>query len=87
MAVLLQCLAIPMHRPAGKTAPGRLAKLNDLISECRLSPVKGIDKPEPLGGTLSGWWSRRIREHRLVYRVTGNGAAQALEIAQCRYHY
>jgi toxin YoeB len=37
-----------------------------------------------LRGTLSGWWSRRIdREHRLVYRVRGD----ALEIAQCRYHY
>ncbi|MEI4487189.1 type II toxin-antitoxin system YoeB family toxin [Frigidibacter sp. MR17.14] len=39
-------------------------------------------------GDLSGWWLRRITsEHRLVYRVTGAGAAQALEIAQCRYHY
>jgi len=65
-----------------------LAKLNALISECSRSPFKGIGKPEPLGGNLSGWWSRRItQEHRLVYRVTGSGAAQALEIAQCRYHY
>jgi toxin YoeB len=32
--------------------------------------------------------TRRITgEHRLVYRVTGNDSAQALEIAQCRYHY
>lgn len=39
-------------------------------------------------GNLSGWWSRRInREHRLVYRVTGKGEAQALEVTQCRYHY
>ncbi|MFZ4380969.1 MAG: Txe/YoeB family addiction module toxin [Sandarakinorhabdus sp.] len=65
-----------------------LAKLNALISECSRSPFKGLGKPEPLGGNLSGWWSRRItQEHRLVYRVTGSGAAQALEIAQCRYHY
>lgn len=65
-----------------------LSKLNALIIECSRNPFKGIGKPETLGGNLSGWWSRRItQEHRLVYRVTGSGAAQALEIAQCRYHY
>ena len=65
-----------------------LARLNTLIEECRRHPFRGTGKPEPLGGNLSGWWSRRInREHRLVYRVTGKGDAQALEVAQCRYHY
>ena len=65
-----------------------LAKLNGLIEECSRHPFKGTGKPEPLGGNLSGWWSRRInQEHRLVYRVTGSGDAQALAIAQCRYHY
>jgi toxin YoeB len=65
-----------------------LAKLNALILECSRSPFKGIGKPEPFGGNLSGWWSRRLtQEHRLVYRMTGSGAGQALEIAQCRYHY
>lgn len=65
-----------------------LARLNALIDECRRHPFRGTGKPEPLGGNLSGWWSRRInREHRLVYRVTVSGDAQALEVAQCRYHY
>lgn len=65
-----------------------LARLNTLIDECRRHPFRGTGKPEPLGGNLSGWWSRRInREHRLVYRVTVSGDAQALEVAQCRYHY
>ena len=65
-----------------------LARLNGLIEECMRHPFRGTGRPEPLGGNLSGWWSRRItREHRLVYRVTGTGKAQALEIAQCRYHY
>jgi toxin YoeB len=65
-----------------------LARLNDLIKECSRDPFHGIGKPEPLGGNLSGWWSRRINsEHRLVYRVSGKGETQALEIAQCRYHY
>ncbi len=66
----------------------KLARLNALIEECRRHPFKGTGKPEPLGGNLSGWWSRRIdQQHRLVYRVTGKGEAQALEVAQCRYHY
>lgn len=63
-------------------------RLNVLLGEARRQPFKGVGKPEPLRGNLSGWWSRRITgEHRLVYRVSGASAAQALEIAQCRYHY
>lgn len=70
------------------TDPKLFAKCNALIEECRRHPFKGTGKPEPLGGNLSGWWSRRIsHEHRLVYRVAGSGAAQVLEVAQCRYHY
>ena len=65
-----------------------LDRINALLKECMRDPVRGLGKPEPLGGNLSGWWSRRINgEHRLVYRVTGKGAGQALEVAQCRYHY
>jgi toxin YoeB len=63
-------------------------KLNALIEECRRQPFKGTGKPEPLGGNLSGWWSRRISlEHRLVYRMAGAGKDQTLQVAQCRYHY
>lgn len=63
-------------------------KLMGLIEECRRDPFKGTGKPEPLGGNLSGWWSRRIsKEHRLVYRVVGKGDEQTLQVAQCRYHY
>lgn len=65
-----------------------LLKLNALIEECRRHPFTGTGKPEPLGGNLKGWWSRRIsHEHRLVYRVSGSGADQMLQVAQCRYHY
>ena len=68
----------------GKT----LDRVNALLKECTRDPFRGTGKPEPLGGNLSGWWSRRInREHRLVYRVTCKGEGQALEVAQCRYHY
>lgn len=65
-----------------------LARINLLLGECLRHPFNGIGKPEPLKRNLSGWWSRRITsEHRLVYRVSGAGEAQALEVLSCRYHY
>lgn len=65
-----------------------LARINDLIRECRRDPFRGTGKPEPLKGDLKGWWSRRVtKEDRLVYRVEGKGRNQRLEIAQCRFHY
>lgn len=65
-----------------------LERVNALLKEAMRDPFRGTGKPEPLSGNLSGWWSRRInREHRLVYRVTGKGDVQAIEVAQCRYHY
>lgn len=68
--------------------PDTLVRLNDLIRECARTPFRGTGKPEPLKGDLKGWWSRRITLHdRLVYRVTGTAPGQALEIAQCRFHY
>lgn len=68
--------------------PKVVARINGLISECLRDPFSGTGKPEALKQNLSGWWSRRITgEHRLVYRVSGKGETQALEVAQCRYHY
>jgi len=62
--------------------------INDLINDIRRDPFKGLGKPEPLKHGLQRFWSRRItREDRLVYRVTGTGGDQKLEIVQCRYHY
>lgn len=62
--------------------------INDLINDAKQTPFKGLGKPEPLKFDLKGWWSRRITgEHRLVYRVSGKGGDQRLEIASCRYHY
>lgn len=70
------------------TDPRMLERVNDLIRDARRNPFAGLGKPEPLRGELAGWWSRRIsQEHRLVYRVTGKGEVQALEIAACRFHY
>jgi toxin YoeB len=71
-----------------RTDPKILGAINDLIRDIERDPFRGLGKPEPLKHVLHGWWSRRITgEHRLVYRVSGKGTAQRLEIAQCRYHY
>ena len=59
-------------------------KIIVLIESIVNDPFRGIGKPEPLKGNLSGFWSRRInREHRLVYSVEKN----TIYIVQCKYHY
>lgn len=71
-----------------QTDPAVLARINELMKEASRTPFSGMGKPEPLVGNLKGWWSRRItREHRLVYRMSGSGESQSLEIAACRFHY
>lgn len=65
-----------------------LARINELLRDIRRQPFTGLGKPEPLKGSLAGWWSRRIdREHRIVYRVSGKDDGKQVEIAQCRFHY
>lgn len=61
-----------------------LKRINSLINEAARTPFKGIGKPEPLRGDLSGYWSRRIDEvNPLVYRATES----ELVIVSCRFHY
>jgi toxin YoeB len=61
-----------------------LKRINQLIKDIVRDPYRGIGKPEPLRHALQGYWSRRItREHRMVYRISG----EDLRIAQLRYHY
>ncbi len=65
-----------------------LSRINNLLVATMRQPFTGIGKPEPLRNEYAGFWSRRItQEHRLVYRVTGTGEAQILEVAACRFHY
>lgn len=65
-----------------------IGSINDLIKDKKRDPFKGLGKPEPLKHALQGFWSRRItHEDRLVYRVTGKGDTQQIQIIQCRYHY
>lgn len=61
-----------------------LKRINALIAAAARDPFAGIGKPEPLRGTLSGYWSRRIDEtNRLVYRATDT----ELVVIACRFHY
>ena len=61
-----------------------LERINDLIKDCERNGYKGIGKPEPLRGDLSGYWSVRIDDkNRIVFKIT----ADALEIWQCGSHY
>ena len=67
-----------------KDVPKLVPKINELIDACIADPFKGIGKPEPLKGNLTGLWSRRIdREHRLVYAVQDD----TIHVVACRYHY
>ena len=59
-------------------------RVRRLITETAKTPFAGIGKPEPLKGSLKGYWSRRITdEHRLVYKATDD----QLIIVACKYHY
>ncbi|KFZ30634.1 hypothetical protein IDSA_08870 [Pseudidiomarina salinarum] len=63
--------------------PVKRRAIDALIRACMRTPFAGIGKPEPLQGSLSGFWSRRIdRKHRLVYHFEEG----YLTILQCRYH-
>jgi toxin YoeB len=68
-----------------KQADPRLAtRIVSLIEATLEDPFKGIGKPEPLRGPLSGKWSRRINQkHRLVYTVK----ADSVYFLAARYHY
>lgn len=61
-----------------------LRRINLLIEAAARDPFSGMGKPEPLIGTLTGYWSRRIdTTHRLVYAVD-----QAdIDVVACRGHY
>lgn len=61
-----------------------LKRINALIKDIQRNPFKGIGKPEPLKGNLSGWWSRRIDDtNRIVYYQQQD----MLFIVACRGHY
>lgn len=61
-----------------------LKRINKLLKDIEREQFDGIGKPEPLKGTMSGFWSRRIDDvNRLVYRIRGD----VVEIVSCKGHY
>lgn len=64
--------------------PGIVARINQLLEECKQHPFTGSGRPERLRHNLNGYWSRRITiEHRLVYLAAEN----SIYIVGCRHHY
>ena len=61
-----------------------LKRINLLIKDIDRNGYSGIEKPDPLVGDFSGYWSRRIDEcNRIVYKIQNN----IIYIAQCGSHY
>ena len=61
-----------------------LKRINLLINDMKRTPFEGIGKPEPLRGSLSGYWRRRIDEtNRIVYFWKDN----VIYVISCRGHY
>lgn len=61
-----------------------LKRINALLKDIERNGFEGIGKPEPLKGSLSGYWSRRIDDtNRLVYKINNGN----IEILSCKGHY
>jgi toxin YoeB len=61
-----------------------LNRVNRILQDISRNGNEGIGKPEPLRGSMSDWWSRRIDgANRIIYRFEGD----FFIIAQCRSHY
>ena len=61
-----------------------LKRINNLIKDMQRNAFSGIGKPEPLKGTLSGLWSRRIDDSNRIVYFEKNGI---IYIVSCKGHY
>lgn len=61
-----------------------MTRIVKLIADIKRNGYRGIGKPEPLKGNLSGYWSRKIDDaNRIVYRIDDG----IVKIYQCGSHY
>jgi toxin YoeB len=59
-------------------------QIHKLIRDIDRNGNKGIGKPEPLKGNMSGYWSRHIDEkNRMIYRISD----AVIELYALRTHY
>ena len=66
-----------------RTDVGIASRILSLVEATLRDPFRGLGKPEPLRGPLTGNWSRRINKmHRLVYTVD----ADRVYFVAARYH-
>ena len=64
--------------------PKKSERIRNLLEDIKISPFKGIGRPEPLKFDLQGYWSRRIdKVNRLVYSVD----RKKITVISCRFHY
>jgi len=64
--------------------PKIATRVDRLLEAIQEDPMRGIGKPKPLHGDLSGYWSRKVNsEHRILYLIYDN----VVEIFHCRGHY
>ncbi len=67
-----------------KGRPDVTKRIDRLLEDACEHPHCGLGKPEPLVGSLSGFWSRRITSRdRLIYKVDDG----AVVVVQCKGHY
>ena len=66
-----------------------IKRINQLIKDIERNGYNGIGKPEPLRGSLAGWWSVKIDDaNRLVFKIIGGQSnSENLEIYACKGHY
>ena len=61
-----------------------IKRINAILKDIDRNGHEGIGKPEPLTGSRSGYWSRRIDEkNRFIYKIVNN----SVYIVQCKTHY
>lgn len=61
-----------------------IKRINAILKDIDRGHFDGIDKPEPLKGNYSGFWSKRIYDNNgLIYRINDG----ILEILSCKGHY
>lgn len=61
-----------------------LKKIQKLLDDISRNGNVGMGHPEPLKGSLTGYWSREIdKKNRLIYLIDGD----VVLVTQCKDHY
>lgn len=75
---------LKLHKKSGQKI--LLERIDRIFDELRVTPFKGIGKPEPLKYGRIGLWSRKIdQKHRIVYEVIEDEAL--VEVISAHGHY